>query len=64
MQEQDMVPEQARAAMETLKDKGQRVELVGTFENGKLQFDAKSFEKLGQSSGKFAFVAVNAPFAG
>jgi len=64
MVKEEAVPQQALTAVANLKKAGQRVELVGTYENGRLQFDSASFAKLAKHTGKFTFVAVNAPFAG
>lgn len=55
------IPEPAAKAAERIQADGNRVEIVGTYENGRLQLDQAT---IGRLDGKFAFVAVNAPFAG
>ena len=59
-------PDVLLGAVEKLKKDGRRVEIVGKFENGKLELDSASVQALtaNHKGGKFAFVAVNAPFAG
>jgi hypothetical protein len=55
------VPEAVAKAVDQIQATGNRVEIIGTYENGRLQLDQAT---LGRLEGKFAFVAVNAPFAG
>lgn len=57
------VPEVLAKTIDTIKADGRRVEVVGSYENGKLQLDPAAVSALDRD-GKFAFVAVNAPFAG
>ena len=60
------VPEVLAQAIDKIQADGRRVEVVGSYENGKLQLDPAAVSELDRKypDGKFAFVAVNAPFAG
>lgn len=55
------VPEAVAKTVDRIQADGNRVEIIGTYEDGRLQLDQAT---LGRLDGKFAFVAVNAPFAG
>jgi hypothetical protein len=60
------VPEVLARAIDQMQADGRRVEVVGSYQNGKLQLDPGAVSELDRKypDGKFAFVAVNAPFAG
>jgi hypothetical protein len=60
------VPKVLAQTISKIQADGRRVEVVGSYENGKLQLDPTAVSELHRKhpDGKFAFVAVNAPFAG
>jgi hypothetical protein len=60
------VPQPAREAIETIKAKGNRVEVLGEFKDGQLNLNSDAVAEFARKypDARFSFVAVNAPFAG
>lgn len=57
-------PDVLATTVESMVKAGRRVEVVGKVVDGKLSLDPAALHGLTAKGGRFAFVAVNAPFAG
>lgn len=54
----------SKAPLTKMVNDGLKVQVVGTFKNGKLEFDQSNLEELARKfpNVRMAFIAVNAPF--
>lgn len=60
------VPKPAMEAIEAMKARGNRVEVLGEYKDGQLHLNSEAVAEFARKfpDARFSFVAVNAPFAG